>query len=239
MTTDKSSARKVSFSVEFESKCVAFDFRLKCINFRHFIAQPQTTRGIDLADQGQAQQYVQCDFAIYPSHLSAHTAMRVFAALVPCLCMVLSINALSRSSIVIIRGGKDVPKTRETKAEQVGLLVTLKKVIQQLRRLFFPSWNNIQPSSKTAQKKADATDSSQNRIQKELRNFMASPPHNCEVSVGKNIRVWVVTLTGVEGTVYEGEKYKLKFVFPKEYPSRPPGVYFLKPTPKHQHGEHS
>ena len=64
---------------------------------------------------------------------------------------------------------------------------------------------------------------------------MENPPHNCEVSVGTNIRTWVVTMTGVEGTVYAGEKYRLKFVFPKDYPSKPPGVYFLKPTPKHVH----
>jgi len=53
--------------------------------------------------------------------------------------------------------------------------------------------------------------------------------------MGPNIRNWIVTITGATGTIYEGEKYRLKFEFPKEYPSKPPGVYFLKPVPKHQH----
>ena len=73
------------------------------------------------------------------------------------------------------------------------------------------------------------------RIQKELRAFVSNPPDGCKLAVGANLRVWVITITGAEGTVYAGEKYKLKFVFPKEYPARPPGVYFLKPTPKHMH----
>jgi ubiquitin-conjugating enzyme E2 W len=55
------------------------------------------------------------------------------------------------------------------------------------------------------------------------------------VSVGSNIRVWIVTLTGADGTLYAGEKYKLKMIFPKDYPTKPPSVYFLKPCPRHVH----
>ena len=33
---------------------------------------------------------------------------------------------------------------------------------------------------------------------------------NLHVAVGDNLRVWVVTLTGAKGTVFAGEKYKLK-----------------------------
>jgi ubiquitin-conjugating enzyme E2 W len=73
------------------------------------------------------------------------------------------------------------------------------------------------------------------RIQNELRSFINNPPENCKVHVGSNIRQWVVSITGPKGTIYEGEKYKLKMIFPKEYPSKPPSVYFLKPTPKHVH----
>ena len=76
---------------------------------------------------------------------------------------------------------------------------------------------------------------SSNRVQKELRAFLANPPENCKLSVGANIRVWVVQITGAEGTVFAGEKYKLKIVFPKEYPAKPPSVFFLKPTPRHVH----
>ena len=42
-------------------------------------------------------------------------------------------------------------------------------------------------------------------------------------------------MTGPEGTIYAGEKYKLKMIFPKEYPAKPPSAYFLKPCPKHMH----
>lgn len=76
---------------------------------------------------------------------------------------------------------------------------------------------------------------SNNRVQKELRAFLANPPDNCKLMVGANIRVWVIQITGAEGTVFAGEKYKLKMVFPKEYPAKPPSVYFLKPTPRHVH----
>lgn len=73
------------------------------------------------------------------------------------------------------------------------------------------------------------------RIQKELRSFMEQPPCNCKVAVGNNIKVWIITITGAEGTIYAGEKYKLKVAFPKDYPTKPPSVYFLKPCPKHMH----
>ncbi|CAM9142486.1 unnamed protein product [Discosporangium mesarthrocarpum] len=75
------------------------------------------------------------------------------------------------------------------------------------------------------------------RIQKELKAFMNNPPDNCNVSVGKNIRVWIITITGAEGTLYAGEKFRLRVSFPEDYPTKPPGVYFLQnpPPPKHQH----
>ncbi|CEM32784.1 unnamed protein product [Vitrella brassicaformis CCMP3155] len=73
------------------------------------------------------------------------------------------------------------------------------------------------------------------RIQKELKDFLTTPPDHCEIAVGSNIRVWIITLTGVEGTLYEGEKYRLKIVFPPEYPLKPPIIYFLQPTPRHPH----
>ena len=50
-----------------------------------------------------------------------------------------------------------------------------------------------------------------------------------------NLNVWVITLVGVEGTLFADEKYKLRIEFPKDYPAKPPSVYFLKPTPRHQH----
>eukprot|EP00752_Nemacystus_decipiens_P002790 g2606.t1 len=75
------------------------------------------------------------------------------------------------------------------------------------------------------------------RIQKELKEFMANPPDCCKVSVGKNIRVWIITINGAEGTIYAGEKFRLRVAFPEDYPTKPPAMYFLQspPPPKHQH----
>ncbi len=69
----------------------------------------------------------------------------------------------------------------------------------------------------------------------EIQEFITNPPDNCKLKINGNIRNWEVTLTGVNGTIYEGEIYKLKMVFPKDYPAKPPSVYFLKPCPKHVH----
>lgn len=73
------------------------------------------------------------------------------------------------------------------------------------------------------------------RIQKELKEFLSSPPPNLKVSVGKNIRVWIVTLNMPEDTIYAGERYRLRIQFPANYPTQPPSVYFMKPTPRHEH----
>lgn len=69
----------------------------------------------------------------------------------------------------------------------------------------------------------------------ELTEFLSDPPCNCSISVGSSIRDWTVEFVGPSESAYAGERYRLKMVFPAEYPSRPPRVYFLKPTPKHQH----
>lgn len=73
------------------------------------------------------------------------------------------------------------------------------------------------------------------RIQRELKQFITSPPPNLSVKVGKNIRVWIVTMRGASNTIYEGETYRLKITFPDRYPIVPPSAYFLKPTPRHEH----
>lgn len=74
------------------------------------------------------------------------------------------------------------------------------------------------------------------RIQKELKAFIKSPPPNISVTVGANIRIWIVTLVGAKDTIYEGEVFKLRVEFPKDYPTVPPSVYFLKKyMPVHEH----
>lgn len=74
------------------------------------------------------------------------------------------------------------------------------------------------------------------RIQRELKAFLADPPPNLSVKVGKNIRIWIVTMEGAANTIYEGETFKLRIAFPAQYPQVPPSVYFLPPhIPVHEH----
>ena len=150
------------------------------------------------------------------------------------LCM-LAVSIARReplSKSLLLQGGRE----KKSKLEKSPTTVTsiIHSLIQRIRNLLSPKKTTIPISKKSAASLTYSGDSTQ-RIQRELKMFKENPPHNCEVSVGNSLRTWVVTLTGVEGSVYAGEKYKLKFVFPKDYPSRPPGVYFLKPVPRHQH----
>ena len=73
------------------------------------------------------------------------------------------------------------------------------------------------------------------RIQRELKQFLTSPPPNLAVKVGKNIRIWIITMVGTPGSLYQGETYRLRVQFPPGYPTEPPSVYFLEPTPRHEH----
>jgi ubiquitin-conjugating enzyme E2 W len=72
------------------------------------------------------------------------------------------------------------------------------------------------------------------RIQQELRNFLHDPPDHLGVKVGKNIRIWIVTMDGVG--IYQGERFTLRIAFPAKYPTVPPSVYFSGPViPQHEH----
>jgi len=74
------------------------------------------------------------------------------------------------------------------------------------------------------------------RIMRELGEFQKNAPEHCSVAVrDSNVNVWIITLTGVTGTLFANEKYKLRVEFPRDYPAKPPSVYFLKPTPRHPH----
>lgn len=53
--------------------------------------------------------------------------------------------------------------------------------------------------------------------------------------MNSDLKSWIVTINGANETKYEGESYQLKFIFPSDYPMKPPIVYFLKPIPKHEH----
>jgi ubiquitin-conjugating enzyme E2 W len=74
------------------------------------------------------------------------------------------------------------------------------------------------------------------RIQRELKEFLSSPPPGLSVKIsGKNVRLWIVTLSMPSNTIYAGETYKLRIQFPADYPTSPPSVFFLPPTPRHEH----
>ncbi len=74
------------------------------------------------------------------------------------------------------------------------------------------------------------------RIQRELKEFLSSPPPGLSVKIsGKNVRLWVITLSMPDNCIYAGEKYKLRVQFPNDYPTSPPSVFFLPPTPRHEH----
>lgn len=74
------------------------------------------------------------------------------------------------------------------------------------------------------------------RIQRELKEFLSSPPPGLTVKIsGKNVRLWVITLSMPDNTIYAGETYKLRVSFPGDYPTSPPSVFFMSPTPRHEH----
>jgi len=74
------------------------------------------------------------------------------------------------------------------------------------------------------------------RIQRELKEFLSPPPPGLSVKIsGKNVRLWIVTLDMPSNTIYAGETYRLRIKFPPDYPTSPPSVYFLPPTPRHEH----
>lgn len=77
------------------------------------------------------------------------------------------------------------------------------------------------------------------RLQKELMNFMNDPVPGMEIdqsSVEGTITVWIIDFVGAGETLYEGEKFKLKFKFSKRYPFESPAVMFRGDNiPVHPH----
>ncbi|XP_063698370.1 ubiquitin-conjugating enzyme E2 C [Culicoides brevitarsis] len=68
------------------------------------------------------------------------------------------------------------------------------------------------------------------RLQKELMALMMSAGHGVSAfPEGENFFKWIGTITGPEGTVYQGQKYKLSLDFPNSYPYTAPVVKFVTP----------
>ena len=64
------------------------------------------------------------------------------------------------------------------------------------------------------------------RINFELNNLIKEPIDNIEFISSEN-NTWYFYLYGVQGTLYEGAKFKIKYEFTKDYPYSPPYVTFM------------
>jgi len=65
------------------------------------------------------------------------------------------------------------------------------------------------------------------RLAKELKDIQRDPPVGISAGlVNDNIYEWEAIIIGPTGTPYEGGVFRLKIVFPPNYPFRPPKVIF-------------
>ena len=91
-------------------------------------------------------------------------------------------------------------------------------------------------SAPKSKQRGNTGKSSTHRIQSELKKFVKNPPDNLSIQTSaKNIRIWIITLKMPSNTIYANEKFRLKIIFPNQYPTIPPSVFFLQPTPRHEH----
>lgn len=69
----------------------------------------------------------------------------------------------------------------------------------------------------------------QNRLKNELSKLVKEPICNSEIALEneEDIRVWVVVMQGPSDSPYSEGYFKLRFVFPENYPFKPPEVKFL------------
>jgi ubiquitin-conjugating enzyme E2 C len=68
------------------------------------------------------------------------------------------------------------------------------------------------------------------RLQKELMQLMMATDKGISAfPEGDNLFEWKASISGVEGTAYEGQTYKLKMQFPSSYPFSAPHVTFETP----------
>jgi ubiquitin-conjugating enzyme E2 W len=137
-----------------------------------------------------------------------------------------------------LTGVELLPKQKKSKKDKKVQLTQRRKEKREKKRISKKNDPKGKARSDSAQqhlsKDLKATNPNY-RIQRELKEFMRAPPPNLKVKVGKNIRIWIITMKGAKNTIYESETYRLRVQFPADYPTVPPSVYFLQPTPRHEH----
>ena len=154
-------------------------------------------------------------------------------------------SSLGLPSVLSVRGGADAemaPKKKKKKSSKKKKVVKEETVSKETPPHKDPEADSVaadQPK-KTKKKKPklskaakahvskEILSTSPNyRIQRELKEFLKDPPEGLTVQVGKNLRVWIVTIEGPG--IYKGETFRLRIAFPPQYPVVPPSVYFLQP----------
>ena len=72
------------------------------------------------------------------------------------------------------------------------------------------------------------------RIKEEYRDLSLNPITNIGTIVNlpdqNNYYEWIFTLVGPKDTSYAGGLFILKIKFPKDYPQKPPQIYFITPV---------
>lgn len=65
------------------------------------------------------------------------------------------------------------------------------------------------------------------RLQRELQDISKDTPSNCSAGLLSNdLFIWQATIIGPTETPYEGGIFRLKMVFPTDYPFKSPSVTF-------------
>jgi hypothetical protein len=140
-------------------------------------------------------------------------------------------NPIIKNSLLISGGAKKIKTKEKDNGEFLDriklkskstLIQSILNYIKRVIKRMFSNKKSIHKKEKMNEGNISTgiKPSIQNRIQKEIKSFIENPPINCELIVGSNIRSWIVKITGLDGTIYAGEKFKLKMVFPKDYPSK-------------------
>ncbi|KAL4452961.1 hypothetical protein ABPG74_002526 [Tetrahymena malaccensis] len=74
------------------------------------------------------------------------------------------------------------------------------------------------------------------RLQKDLEAMQKNYKDQFHVTLPNNdLKLWHVEFTAAQGTIFQGEKFKLQFKFSPEYPIESPEVIFIGKIPDHEH----